>query len=69
MKLKLGHINPKYFHVSKLVPSPAPFRAFFTLLKTFAHLNFPFGVSFTRAAAATQTIQILPGTKSWKTSI
>lgn len=44
MKLKLGHSNPKYFHVSKLVPSPAPFRASFTLLKTFAHLSFPFGV-------------------------
>lgn len=25
VNLRLGHSNPKYFHVSELVPGPAPF--------------------------------------------
>lgn len=72
VNLRLGHSDPKYFHISELVPGPAPFWASFKLLRIFAREIFPFGadtVSVLRAAAEAPATQTLPGTRSGKSSI
>jgi len=72
VNLRLGHSNPKYFHISELVSGPAPFWASFKLLRTFASENFPFcadTVSVLRAAAEAPTAPALPGTRSGESSI